>query len=580
MNAGVSTSEMAVRVNGEGITLWPACEADNRPTNSNTAIRQGNISRGRASRRKCPFRTFGSSRLLIILAWTFIIKSSVASHELSATYSNKGLISPSVGQFNDVIYFATYAISCPIASLLAEVFIGRYKLVSYTLRVLWLLFIAGSMISVCEYCLLIPSSASNMIIHYLVSIPVSALNGAFTAVVISLAIDQISDGSSANISALVVWFIWALFSGFGCSYIIVPVFYKCTHFHEGKLISSLLPVVLLSVGLVLDFNFHHILIKEPVSANPVKLIFKVLKYAAKHKYPVQRSAFTYCENKQPTRLDYGKSKYGGPFTTEQVEDVKTFWRILLVVLVISMLYIPLLAVSTQSLKQQFHPNSHSQCIQHVSNGAYTPYSFIAYTIPLYELLVYPCLRNRGPTILQSAGVGAGAMVLTSFYGMMVETFQEMTNSSTECMFAQNKPSTTTAVRGLYISAPFNLILGLTIALLYKSSIEFVCAQAPYNMNGLLIGLSVMLRMLSNAIGGIFRIVWKQGWFEAIQTSKCGIWFYLTMLLTSLAISVLLLLVVRWYKARERDEMQVSQAMVEDVYFKYSEKHRTSAQYKI
>ena len=37
MNAGVSTSEMAVRVNGEGITLWPACEADNRPTNSNTA---------------------------------------------------------------------------------------------------------------------------------------------------------------------------------------------------------------------------------------------------------------------------------------------------------------------------------------------------------------------------------------------------------------------------------------------------------------------------------------------------------------------------------------------------------------
>ena len=172
------------------------------------------------------------------------------------------------------------------------------------------------------------------------------------------------------------------------------------------------------------------------------------------------------------------------------------------------------------------------------------------------------------------------MVLTSFYGMMVETFQEVTNSSTECMFEQNKPSTTTAVRGLYISAPFNLILGLTIALLYKSSIEFVCAQAPYNMNGLLIGLSVMLRMLSSAIGGIFCIVWKQGWFEAIQRSKCGIWFYLTMLLTSLAISVLLLLVVRWYKARERDEMQVSQAMVEDVYFKYREKHRTSAQYKI
>ncbi|CAI8054499.1 hypothetical protein GBAR_LOCUS29738, partial [Geodia barretti] len=28
-----------------------------------------------------------------------------------------------------------------------------------------------------------------------------------------------------------------------------------------------------------------------------------------------------------------------------------------------------------------------------------------FSIPLYELLIYPCLRNRGPSILQSAGIG-------------------------------------------------------------------------------------------------------------------------------------------------------------------------------
>ena len=77
----------------------------------------------------------------------------------------------------------------------------------------------------------------------------------------------------------------------------------------------------------MDFCFHQKLVKQPVTVNPVSFIFYVLKYVAKHKYPVQRSAFTYCENEQPTRLDYGKSKYGGPFTTEQVEDVKTFWRV-------------------------------------------------------------------------------------------------------------------------------------------------------------------------------------------------------------------------------------------------------------
>jgi len=30
----------------------------------------------------------------------------------------------------------------------------------------------------------------------------------------------------------------------------------------------------------------------------------------------------------PSRMDLGKSKYGGPFTTEQVEDVKSFLKLL------------------------------------------------------------------------------------------------------------------------------------------------------------------------------------------------------------------------------------------------------------
>ena len=38
------------------------------------------------------------------------------------------------------------------------------------------------------------------------------------------------------------------------------------------------------------------------------------------------------------RIDFGKSKYGGPFTTEQVEDVKTFFRALGLVLIVSFIY--------------------------------------------------------------------------------------------------------------------------------------------------------------------------------------------------------------------------------------------------
>ena len=71
----------------------------------------------------------------------------------------------------------------------------------------------------------------------------------------------------------------------------------------------------------------HLLIEPTTSNNPVTLICKVLNYARKHSQPVRRSAFTYGEP-PPSRLDIAKERYGGPFTTEQVEDVKSFWKIL------------------------------------------------------------------------------------------------------------------------------------------------------------------------------------------------------------------------------------------------------------
>ena len=56
--------------------------------------------------------------------------------------------------------------------------------------------------------------------------------------------------------------------------------------------------------------------------NPVKQIIDVLKYAYHHKYPVRCSALSYyLKNTYPSRIDFGKIQYGGPFTNEQVEDI-------------------------------------------------------------------------------------------------------------------------------------------------------------------------------------------------------------------------------------------------------------------
>ena len=86
----------------------------------------------------------------------------------------------------------------------------------------------------------------------------------------------------------------------------------------------------LSIFLVLVSHslFRHKLEIISLIKNFIKLIVRVLCYARKHKYPENRSALTYWEEEAPSRLDLGKGKYGGPFTEEEIEYVKTFFNML------------------------------------------------------------------------------------------------------------------------------------------------------------------------------------------------------------------------------------------------------------
>ena len=56
----------------------------------------------------------------------------------------------------------------------------------------------------------------------------------------------------------------------------------------------------------------------------------MIGYFIRNKYTRQR---TYCEDELPSCIDFGKSKYGGTFTFEQVEDVKTFFRLIPIAIV-------------------------------------------------------------------------------------------------------------------------------------------------------------------------------------------------------------------------------------------------------
>ena len=531
----------------------------------------------KTTRGKWLCRCIGSRSLLLILIWQFITSCSVEFTVQRMKYLHHQLKKGEEDEFAALLLVRkshmgiVATLSCiliPIVSLVAEVVIGRYKLVSLSLKAMWLISIGGSLISVCADKIPLGESTIFTFQLFLVFIPQYLFLGAFIATTVPLAMDQIIGGSDANVSAFLQWLAWAHVSGIALPNLFI---YDCTDLQSSEVstMMSLLPVILLSVGLILDFYFHHKLVKEPVTVNPMSLIFKVLKYAAKHKYPVQRSAFTYCDNEQPSRLDYGKSKYGGPFTTEQVEDVKTFWRVLTVILVLSLFAFPLAQQfeSTSAMEDRF--GSGGKCsIAAVSNSFFfQPSATLMFFIPLYELLVYPCLRNRGPSILQSAGIGAAAAILSSLLGLAAVTAGIiLDNGASTCMFVKLLPDE--RVLKIVLGIPFNFVLGVSALALNKSSVEFICAQAPYNANGVLIGVFLTFEVLCIALGTLVYEAWKNQWLPILSTSTCGIWFYLTTLVLAVVSSALLGLVTRWYKARERDEIPRSQALIEDMYYKY------------
>ena len=140
-------------------------------------------------------------------------------------------------------------------------------------------------------------------------------------------LDQMIGASAEELSAVVQWNYWGFIIGE-----LIRDIHHCTSIPQQLQFLGIFPVVFLvlsslclSAVLIMDCLYHKWLDTNDKTGNPIKLVFGVLNYARKNKYPRLRSAFTYIDEEQPSRLDFGKYKFGGPVTEEEVEDVKTIF---------------------------------------------------------------------------------------------------------------------------------------------------------------------------------------------------------------------------------------------------------------
>ena len=385
------------------------------------------------------------------------------------------------------------------------------------------------------------------------------VSGASACVVtaLPLGLNQMPDASSSNIESYISWFICSIYIGGFISEGLEYLGRKCIDeaMHTSyTLILALLSVVCMTIALASNFllNSKWLIIK-PKSPQSLKTIYHVLKFAAKHKAPTNRSALTYWEEGIPSRIDLGKSKYGGPFTTEQVEDVKTVLRLLAISLPFSVIIFSLTIFIRNFMGLASNHEDSSTCkmvVAHLFLNSVYWYGLLG--IVAHEFLIYPLIRNRLPSILKRIGAVALLTILIAFVCFTLALAHFLSHSS--------ETATKWTVQILHQStggALFQFVVTLVL--------EFTCAQSPYNMRGLILS-SVLLLVIASA--GVEAIL-DSYFLNSICTQPwCPLVSYSVQLALYIIGFLLFCVVARWYKLRVRDDDYSPQRVVEEVYDRY------------
>ena len=301
--------------------------------------------------------------------------------------------------------------------------------------------------------------------------------------------------------------------------------------------------------------------------NPFKQMWKVLKFGLQNKHPLNRSAFTFCEDTTPSRLDLGKHQYGGPFTTEEVEDVKTFLRLLLLLVTLFGYHMAGDGFAIVHHMQKYSCPSLAVWGLFTFNPTSTTSLVVLISIPVMKCL--PKIHKFTPNMLKQIGIGLMILVIQDIIYSLL-TLQPIIYSYTEDITSDNDKSmqclsirmNKTSSNMVPVDNTFLVLIvhqvlnGLAQLLVHMTTLEFICAQAPRTLQGLLIGLWY-------AMFGIRYMLMCS--LDHVFTSSLGIFIYQTVRTSLVLLSpILYLRVSRAYKYRIRDWVVHVQWMVEDV----------------
>lgn len=464
-----------------------------------------------------------------------------------------------------------------VFGLTADVFIGRYRFVTFSLWIQWITTVAVT------FFFAFPASEYQFPVWLciILTLSISAMQllgqSAFQVTAIQFGTDQLQDRPSEHFSSFIFWYFWVEMLMIRVIYPWVSYSFSFSEVASKRMQLSLLLfcTVLLSVVLVAKSCFMSSwFLREPVTSsayrsrsenlNPYRLIYDVLKFTLRHKTPIDRSSLTYWEDEIPSRINLGKSKYGGPFTTEEVEDVKTFLRLIKVLLSLFGIFFTInsLELNLQQILIGKHLASNISLLHLIENSCST--MTVGLLLPTFKILVYPQLLNYIPSMLKRIWIGSMFVTLCAGSVLLIDAAGHAVSREEVPCYLQNTNSTLQLSPYLIFIPTF--LYDISYTMFTITLFEFIIAQSPYSMKGVLIGIYYVIRF---GIGGLFDAV-ERYVFSFPTTGhllSCGTANYLTVTACALLSLLLFTIVACKYKYRKRDEVVNVHIFAEEYYSK-------------
>ena len=563
-----------------------------------------------------------SKAAILIILWTAIIGTMyyfILSVAVIAIYTNP-LTTTSIPEYASLLYaiLALAMVFYPLSGFLADVCCGRLKIVILSLC---LLSICGLLVCFVEiialainlesenYYSIFQNFHEEIVYRFLftfmlitIVLFIVGLAG-FQANYVQLGLDQLFEAPSKYLALFIHCATWAFHIGSLPLQVSVAFFY-CSYFLNLSLAVAFVfatPCIATSVLitlLVVARWKRQWFYSEPGQENPYRTVFKVINFARKHKYPLQRSAFTYSDHNIPSRIDFAKERYGGPFSVEQVENVKTFLRILLMLLTLGPVFslevpasyfvFPLFGLHVLHYHRHFGKDfcGGSDLLWEtifVGTGSFKTMLSMLCFFPIYIWITISLLHNKLKTLFTRILTGIvlcllgiiSLLVIDSMGHSLVSSGKHESYNNSQCMFQVYRTNTTISYPALNmhwsVLIPLNLLLGIGPLIIVTTSLEFISAQSPQSMKGLLIGVFFAIRGLFHFLNSIviFPFSLNQPRVEFENTAvSCGSVYLLFTCVGGLIGLILFSVAAKKYRYRERDEGLFCQLDVEEIHERY------------